>query len=421
MTAADNRSKAVAASLDKRHRYVLDVQPDCNELPGPHFDFDCSFVRVEGMATLTTIAQAIRDRPHKKAAVFGHTDAVGNETYNKSLSEQRARIVLGALTHDTQPWEERYKSEHWGPRVVQTMINAVEPDAHLVEDGIAGPRTNEAVKKFQARNGLVVDGVAGPVTRKALFKAYMQKFVEQPIEADRFLAFGSSRFMGCGEYNPFTENVADETSRRVVVLLFSPTFLRTPLPCAVGSTGPCKGNLLGASDPKPPGDTTPHFRCKVYRRISVRCPCGPGEDLVPIRVQLHDELYHSCGDVEYRLRFESGRVVHGRTDSAGWLRNAVPKRKQVVTISYTPSGSELEFSFPVRLTDADPASDDALLCHVFNIGFGRSHDDDDRLMLLRFQSEKSLDLTGTLDGPTREAIRKIIEGADDSLRSELGD
>ena len=35
-------------------------------------------------------------------------------------------------------------------------------------DGIAGPGTRAAVRRFQARRGLVVDGIAGPATRRAL-------------------------------------------------------------------------------------------------------------------------------------------------------------------------------------------------------------------------------------------------------------
>jgi murein DD-endopeptidase MepM/ murein hydrolase activator NlpD len=35
-------------------------------------------------------------------------------------------------------------------------------------DGIAGPLTRDAVRRFQARRGLAVDGIAGPQTRRAL-------------------------------------------------------------------------------------------------------------------------------------------------------------------------------------------------------------------------------------------------------------
>ena len=109
------------------HRFMLSPSSECCELSGPHFDFDRTFIRPEGMAALGQIAETMRGKTGKKGAIFGHTDTVGDETYNKKLSEQRARVVLAAMTHDPAPWEERYQAEHWGTRSVQVMLNAVQP------------------------------------------------------------------------------------------------------------------------------------------------------------------------------------------------------------------------------------------------------------------------------------------------------
>jgi hypothetical protein len=43
------------------------------------------------------------------------------------------------------------------------------PDTALVEDGVFGPKTQTAVRRFQERNGLAADGVVGPRTRNAIF------------------------------------------------------------------------------------------------------------------------------------------------------------------------------------------------------------------------------------------------------------
>jgi hypothetical protein len=412
----------VAAPSGKLHRFVLSPITECCELSGPHFDFDRTFVRPEGMDALGEIAETMRGKSGKKGAIFGHTDTVGDETYNKKLSEQRARVVFAVLTHDPAPWEERYQAEHWGTRSVQVMLNAVQPkedkNPRLAEDGVPGPLTRAAIQRFQERAEVDPDGDAGPATRKELFLAYMKGSIEEPVDTGQLLDLGGAKYMGCGEYNPFTEGVADDASRRVVVILFSPSVVPSGLPCALGDTGPCQPNLRGKDDPPDPGDKTPHFRCKVYRGIAERCPCGPGVPLMPFRVQVHDETYEPAGDTEYRLRLPSGNIVHGKTDPNGWLRNAVPKGKQVVVVTHTPSGHDHEISLRVRLTDADPTSDDALLCHLFNFGF--THDDStDRGMILRFQAAKDLELTGDLDDPTRDAIRKIVEGDDGSMREVL--
>ena len=47
-------------------------------------------------------------------------------------------------------------------------VAAMQRALGVTADGVAGPRTIAAVRRFQQRRGLVVDGIAGPVTLAAL-------------------------------------------------------------------------------------------------------------------------------------------------------------------------------------------------------------------------------------------------------------
>ena len=55
-----------------------------------------------------------------------------------------------------------------GERVVQLQTALIAEGYPIAADGTYGPRTQAAVRDFQARNGLEVDGIAGPRTQAAL-------------------------------------------------------------------------------------------------------------------------------------------------------------------------------------------------------------------------------------------------------------
>jgi len=55
-----------------------------------------------------------------------------------------------------------------GPAAQTDTVVALQSKLGVAADGIYGPQTRAAVRRFQARNGLTVDGIAGPQTLNAL-------------------------------------------------------------------------------------------------------------------------------------------------------------------------------------------------------------------------------------------------------------
>ncbi|WP_119167406.1 OmpA family protein [Algihabitans albus] len=67
-------------------------------LPGDVlFDFDKSDIRPNAEPVLARLASLIEKLPQAPVEIEGHTDGKGSETYNQSLSEQRANSVKSYL------------------------------------------------------------------------------------------------------------------------------------------------------------------------------------------------------------------------------------------------------------------------------------------------------------------------------------
>ena len=67
-------------------------------LRGVAFAFDSDEITGASMATLDFAAEALRECPNVRTAAEGHTDSVGNDAYNQSLSQRRAESVRDYLT-----------------------------------------------------------------------------------------------------------------------------------------------------------------------------------------------------------------------------------------------------------------------------------------------------------------------------------
>ncbi|MXQ08321.1 OmpA family protein [Alphaproteobacteria bacterium GH1-50] len=79
---------------------VLAILPGGASLEGfdtVYFDFDRDFLDPSAREQLDQQAAYIRSRPNLKFGVTGHTDMVGNLTYNRDLGMRRAKRVVAYL------------------------------------------------------------------------------------------------------------------------------------------------------------------------------------------------------------------------------------------------------------------------------------------------------------------------------------
>jgi outer membrane protein OmpA-like peptidoglycan-associated protein len=71
---------------------------------GLMFDFDSDQLRAEARKNLDNLAANLASFGDSKLMLVGHTDAVGSDTYNQTLSERRARAVANYLATQSVPW-----------------------------------------------------------------------------------------------------------------------------------------------------------------------------------------------------------------------------------------------------------------------------------------------------------------------------
>ena len=236
----------------------------CCSFPSINFGFDSSFIRpgvLEHLRELETLANA---HPEARIMVFGHTDAVGSEIYNKKLSERRAWSAYAFIVNDPDAWETLYnhEDEKWGLAACKEILAHLGHDPGPI-DGAMTAATRDAMRAFQ---GL---GEDAPISndaafRKALFTAYMGGEHDIDIPAERFLEPG---YQGCGEFNPITDTqAADEANRRVTFYLFHPERLPN-LPCGFANLAPCKRQMVSLDSRH-----VETFRCSFYDSLAKRCP-----------------------------------------------------------------------------------------------------------------------------------------------------
>ncbi|HKZ52316.1 MAG TPA: DUF4892 domain-containing protein [Candidatus Acidoferrales bacterium] len=82
---------------------------------GIHFDTDKADLKPESDPVLAEIGKLLQENPSLKLYVVGHTDSVGQLTYNLDLSKRRAEAVVAALVNRYKIAAARLHAEGVGP------------------------------------------------------------------------------------------------------------------------------------------------------------------------------------------------------------------------------------------------------------------------------------------------------------------
>ncbi|HEX2028737.1 MAG TPA: peptidoglycan-binding protein [Nitriliruptorales bacterium] len=327
-----------------------------------HFRFDNAFVEPCMRPVMRQVARYAADHPDDRLLIVGHTDLVGSDAYNQSLSERRGRAAYAYLTFGTDrqasinEWNELRRTrpvgvlpssrDTWGMREYQHMLQ----DLGYFKGNVGKDPdlTDAAVRRFQSDHGLAPDGDVGDTTWPVLIEEYLA-LDAVGISPDRFLANadgagcdeGSLRWLGCSEQDP-KRNTQDawRPNRRTELMFVKETVLPCPVPApdtlalvpdGAGGGGWCLDDgtasapccfVTPADQPCPAGET----------RRWCRQPAEPGTFLVSGRLEFSDgspvpnqKYVLTAPDGEYldgEVRTTSGAVragtpVPGRTDADG--------------------------------------------------------------------------------------------------------
>jgi outer membrane protein OmpA-like peptidoglycan-associated protein len=318
-----------------------------------HFRFDSAFVEPCMRHVMRQVAQFAADHPDEKLLIVGHTDLVGSDAYNQSLSERRGRSAFAFLTsgvdrqRSINEWNELRRTrpvgvlpssrDTWGSREYQHILQ----DLGLFKGNVGSDLdlTDAAVRRFQSDHGLNPDGDVGDLTWPVLIEEYLAQD-SIGITPDRFLPNadgagcdeGTLRWLGCSEQDPVLNTQhAWRPNRRTELMFVKETALPCPVPKpdildlvpdGAGGGGWCLDDGT-ASAPccfvTPADQACPPQETKKW----CRQPAEPGTFNVSGRLQFSDGS--PLGNQKYVLTAPDGEYMDGEVKvTSGAVRAGTP-------------------------------------------------------------------------------------------------
>jgi Transglycosylase-like domain/Putative peptidoglycan binding domain len=128
--------------------------------------------------SLRAPARDLADATHARRSLRASIDRRVKRARRRRAASGGRRVVVaagcvlalgagGAVAHDTTSSGKRARTASTSSAAGYD-VKAVQRKLGITADGVAGPQTRRAIRRFQKRNGLTVDGVVGPQTLAAL-------------------------------------------------------------------------------------------------------------------------------------------------------------------------------------------------------------------------------------------------------------
>ena len=238
----DTRNLSLAVLPNTRNRIRL--QPRvvaCWAVGDGVFEFGHKFIGSNAKADFKRFETLRAKHPSAPIALFGHTDAVGSESYNHQLGYERALAVFAVLVRDPDLWFDLFRNDSDGLRMLKEHLRT------------SGAQISDAPGSF------------GASTLEAVREHLQQINPAEPLDVFDFLSAGQAAVQSCSEFNPVLQPTdwmwpaldddADRialqaVNRRVVALFFDPaTVVNLSWPCPPVGDGPerCKARFWQGS------------------------------------------------------------------------------------------------------------------------------------------------------------------------------
>jgi peptidoglycan hydrolase-like protein with peptidoglycan-binding domain len=176
------------------------------------FDVDKTFLLPGAMRGIRELKRYYDEHPGTEVLIVGHTDSTGDISYNVKLSRERAQAMASFLRDQVDDWLANYRGgkpagKQWGAVEDQLMLQQLAGyDGNV--DGKIGPKTRDAIRRFQDSAGLPGSGDLDDGTRRELVTRYLAQDGTTLPDGTRLTVHG------CGPHHPEDKGEDDEARRR---------------------------------------------------------------------------------------------------------------------------------------------------------------------------------------------------------------